>query len=117
MRTRAAGAFAGLALATAFAAYGQQSPPPPPAFAPPNLSEKGVRAMAWNCAACHGTNGREAPGSAVPGLAGRLAGEIVEAMAQFKEGKRAATLMHQIAKGYSDAEIAAMADYFSKQPR
>jgi len=38
-------------------------------------------------------------------------------MAQFKEGKRQATLMHQIAKGYTDAEIAALADYFSKQPR
>jgi cytochrome c553 len=38
-------------------------------------------------------------------------------MAQFKEGKRPATLMHQIAKGYSEAEIAAMAEYFSKQAR
>jgi sulfide dehydrogenase cytochrome subunit len=117
MRMRAAGAFAGLALAAAFAAWGQQPTPPPPAFAAPNLSEKGVRALAWNCAACHGTEGRAATGSAVPGLAGRPAGEIVEAMTQFKDGKRPATLMNQIAKGYSDAEIAAMAAYFSKQPR
>jgi len=38
-------------------------------------------------------------------------------LTQFKEGKRAATLMHQIAKGYTDAEIAAMADYFSRLAR
>ena len=38
-------------------------------------------------------------------------------MAQFRDGKRPATLMHQIAKGYSDAEVGALADYFSKQAR
>ena len=40
---------------------------------------------------------------------------IVEAMRAFKEGKREATVMHQIAKGYSDAEIAAIAAYFSQR--
>jgi cytochrome c553 len=117
MRTRAAGALAVLAITAAFTASGQQPAPPPPVFAAPNLGEKGVQAVAFNCAACHGTNGRAAPGSTVPGLAGRPAGEIVQLMTQFKEGKRPATLMHQIAKGYSEAEIAALADYFSKQPR
>jgi cytochrome c553 len=38
-------------------------------------------------------------------------------MKLFKEGKRAATLMHQIAKGYSDAEIAALAGYFAAQKK
>jgi len=38
-------------------------------------------------------------------------------MAQFKSGQRPATIMHQIAKGYSDAEIAALAAYFSALPR
>jgi len=110
---------AGLALAAAGGALAQQAapPPPPPAFAAPNLSESGVRAMAANCAACHGTGGRASPGSSVPGLAGRGEAEIAQAMAQFKSGQRSATLMHQIAKGYSDAEIAAIAGYFSKQPR
>jgi cytochrome c553 len=93
------------------------SPPPPPAFAAPNLSANGVRDMAANCASCHGTRGKSAPDSAVAALAGRPRDEMVQAMAQFKDGKRPATLMHQIAKGYSDAEIAAIADYFSKQPR
>jgi cytochrome c553 len=95
----------------------QPAAPPPPAFAAPNLSESGVRSMAAACAACHGTQGHAAPGSTVPALAGRARQDIVDAMAQFREGKRPATLMHQIAKGYGDAEVAALADYFSKQPR
>ncbi len=104
---------AGLLLGAA--AFAQQ--PAAPSFADSNLSEKGVRALAANCAACHGTNGRPAAGSTVAGLAGKPKGELQTAMMQFKEGKKPATVMHQLAKGYSDAEIAAMADYFSKQPR
>lgn len=108
---------AGLVVALGSAAALAQQPPAPPAFAAANLSEKGVRALAANCAACHGTQGRAAPGSPVAGLAGRPRDELVQVMAQFKSGQRPATVMHQIAKGYSDAEIAAMAEYFSKQPR
>jgi cytochrome c553 len=89
--------------------------PPPPSFAAPDLTEKGVRALAANCAMCHGTGGRPAPGSSVPGLAGRH--DIADAMRMFKDGKREATIMHQIAKGYGDAEIAALAAYFAKQPQ
>lgn len=117
MKLRATGHFSGLLLAAAFSASAQQPAPSPPAFAASNLTDKGVRAMAFNCAACHGTNGRPAAGSSVAGLAGRPAAEMVQAMQQAKEGKRPSTVMHQIAKGYSDAEIAALADYFSKQPR
>ena len=90
---------------------------PAPAFAAPNLTEKGVRSMAASCAACHGTNGRAAPGSTVAGLAGRSRDDLVQLMGQFKAGQRPATVMHQIAKGYTEAEIAAMADYFSRLPR
>ena len=100
-----------------FSAWAQQPAPPAPAFAASNLSPKGVQSMASACSACHGTNGHAAAGSAVPGLAGRSSAEIVQLMAQFKAGGRPATVMHQISKGYSDAEIAAMAEHFSRLPR
>ena len=105
--------------AAVFAAHAaaQQAAPPPPQFAEPNLSEGGVRSLAAACAACHGTQGRAAAGSSVSGLAGRPRDEIVQAMAQFKAGSRPATVMHQIAKGYGDAEIAALAEHFSRQQR
>jgi cytochrome c553 len=106
---------AALALAALGAAAQPAAPPPPPAFAAPSLTEAGVRSMASACAMCHGTNGRAVPGSAVAALAGKPAAEIVDLMAQFRDGKRPATIMHQVAKGYSDAEVAALADYFSKQ--
>ncbi len=107
-----------LALASAFVAtsLAQQPAPPAPAFAAPNLTPQGVAAMAANCAMCHGTQGRPTTGSSVVALAGRPAASTIEAMKAFKEGRRGdATIMHQIAKGYGDAEIAAMAAYFASQ--
>jgi cytochrome subunit of sulfide dehydrogenase len=89
---------------------------PAPAFAASNLSPTGVRSLAANCAACHGTNGVSA-GGAIAALAGMNKEYFVNQMKLFKEGKREATLMHQIAKGYSDAEIAALAQYFSEQKK
>ncbi len=91
-------------------------PRPPPTFAAPNLTPVGARALAANCSACHGTNGNSA-GGAVAGLAGMNKDYLVGQMKLFKEGKREATLMHQIAKGYSDAEISAMADFFAAQKK
>jgi cytochrome c553 len=95
--------------------HAQQPAPPAPSFAPSHVTGNGGRALAANCAPCHGTDGHAAPGSPLEPLAGRPAGRIIEIMAKFKDGTRPATLMHQIAKGYSDAEIAAIADYFEKQ--
>ena len=95
----------------------QQAPAPAPSFAPANLTSGGVRGLAANCAACHGTQGKPAAGSTLAGLAGRPKEEIVQVMGQFKSGQRPATVMHQIAKGYGDDEIAAIAEYFSRQPR
>jgi cytochrome c553 len=108
---------AALAAAAGGVASAQQPASPPPAFASPNLTEKGVRALAANCAICHGTEGRAAAGSNVRGLAGRPRQELVQILAAYRDGSRPATVMHQIVKGYGDAEIDAMADWFSKQPR
>lgn len=115
-----------VALAAAAPALGQQPPaatPPAaaapaaaPAFAAPNLSEEGARSLAASCAICHGTDGQRVAGTIVAGLAGRPKGELVAIMAAFRDGSRPATVMHQIAKGYGEAEIAAMAEWFSRQP-
>ncbi len=106
---------AGLAQAISIVAFAQQPAPPAPSFAAPDLSDAGARSLAATCTPCHGTGGKPAPGSAVAALAGR--NDIAEVMKAFKEGKREATIMHQVAKGFSDAETAALATYFAKQPR
>jgi cytochrome c553 len=69
--------------------------------------------IAASCAACHGTDGRSR--GAVPPLAGRDAKEIARAMREFRDGARSATIMQQIARGYTEAEIEAAAAYFAGQ--
>jgi cytochrome subunit of sulfide dehydrogenase len=113
---RTVSAAAILAVTLGAANLGAQQPAPP-AFPAPDLSERGALALAASCAACHGTHGKPARGSLVGGLAGRSKEDLVQIMTQYKSGQRPATVMHQIAKGYTDAEIAAMADHFSKQAR
>ena len=105
------------AIAMAFSGNVMGQQPLPPSFAEPNLGQAGAQRLAANCAACHGTSGRPASGSSVAGLAGRPRDELVQAMAQFKSGQRPATVMHQIAKGYTDAEIAVIAEHFSRLSR
>ncbi len=94
---------AGLAslLATAGAA--------PQAFADDEITRGQL--MAASCQACHGD---AASREGVPDLA-RLSPEvIVSQMKAFRDGEREATVMDRHAKGYNDAEIEAMAGYFSK---
>lgn len=71
---------------------------------------------ASTCASCHGTNGVPL-GEIVPGLAGKSKDEIVTTMKEFKAGKRQATIMHQIAKGYSEQQIELLAAYFAAQKK
>jgi cytochrome c553 len=48
----------------------------------------------------------------VPRLTGRKAAEIIAALAAFKSGQRPATVMDRIAKGFSDDEIRAIAEWY-----
>jgi sulfide dehydrogenase cytochrome subunit len=70
--------------------------------------------LANACAGCHGTHGGSA-GPSMPSLANQSKPAIVEAMKKFKSGERPSTVMGRLAKGYTDAEIEAIGEYFSKQ--
>ena len=76
-----------------------------------------VRSLAATCANCHGTDGRAVNGSAVPGIAGLPRDYIAAQMLAFKNGQRQATVMHQLAKGYSDAQIQQIATYFADEKK
>jgi cytochrome c553 len=71
-----------------------------------------ARNLSAACFTCHGTDGRSV-GNVPPSLAGRDRGELMEIMKGFRSGARPATLMHQQAKGYTDAQIEAIAGYFA----
>jgi sulfide dehydrogenase cytochrome subunit len=68
---------------------------------------------ATSCSGCHPAN--TATNSAVPRLAGRNAGELTAQMQAFRSGERPATVMDQIAKGFSEAEIQAIAAWYAAQ--
>jgi cytochrome subunit of sulfide dehydrogenase len=76
-----------------------------------------TKALAATCANCHGTMGRAVEGAAVPGLAGMPATYMAEQLKAFKAGTRPATVMHQLAKGYSDAQIEQIAAFFAAQKK
>jgi cytochrome c553 len=96
---------AALALLTAPALVSAQAP-----------SAQQVRGWAAACANCHGTQGQAlAPMQTLAGLPQEV---MVQRMQDFKTGKvPSATIMHQLAKGYSDEQIVAIAAYFAAQKR
>lgn len=93
-------------------AFAAPATPPATAPLPPGPSAApGAAAMAQTCAGCHGTDGRLRAAAFMP-LAGMPKAQLVQAMRDFRDGKRPATLMRHVAEGFSDGEIDAMASYF-----
>jgi cytochrome subunit of sulfide dehydrogenase len=70
-----------------------------------------VRSWAAACASCHGTGGVAQAGN--ESLAGVNKDDMLKKLMDFKTGKKPATIMHQLSKGYSDEQLAALATYFS----
>ena len=81
-----------------------------------SAQDTSARNMASACAICHGTDGRAATKDVMP-LAGLPKDHIATQMRAFRDGKRPATVMHQIAKGYSDEQIDQLASWFAAQKR
>jgi cytochrome c553 len=73
-----------------------------------------ARNLAATCANCHGTNGQARGDMKV--LAGVSAGKITTMLADFKSGAQPATIMHQIAKGYTDEQVRLIAAYYAALP-
>jgi cytochrome c553 len=73
------------------------------------------RNLAAPCAICHGTDGHSVGGSEP--LAGMPRPDMVRKLGEFKSGAKPATVMHQISKGYSDKEIALLAEFFATQKK
>jgi cytochrome c553 len=70
-------------------------------------------AGAASCSGCHATSARVA--TPVPRLVGLEREAIVKAMQEFRSGVKAATVMDRIAKGFTDAEIQAIAAWYAAQ--
>jgi cytochrome c553 len=83
----------------------------------PAIAQEDFKARNWAvaCNACHGTDGRSEGG--MPAIAGYNAPDLHRILMEFREGKRPATVMQQLAKGYSSDELRRIAEYFSRQTR
>lgn len=115
-----------LAASLTVKALAQTAPSPAPAAAPaaaptppapsPAANPNPVPAatMAHSCAACHGTNGQLGDEYFKP-LAGMPVQQFVRTMVDFREGKRSSTLMGHVAKGFTDADLKAMGEFFAAQ--
>ena len=71
------------------------------------------RNWAASCTGCHGTTGRSE--GSIPPLIGLQKAYIVTAMRDFRTGSRPATVMHQLAKGYTDEQVDRIAEYLASQ--
>lgn len=73
-----------------------------------------ARDLAATCANCHGTNGVSV--GEVESLAGKPRDELARRFQEFKKGTRPGTVMPQLAKGFTDEQIDAIAAWFAAQP-
>jgi sulfide dehydrogenase cytochrome subunit len=69
--------------------------------------------IARNCMGCHGLNGKS-PG-ADPTIYGKSADYLVQRLAEFRDGKRDATVMNRVMKGFADEDIRGLADYYASR--
>ena len=69
------------------------------------------KAKAGACAGCHGASGEGVKPN--PALAGKPEGEIVQALMDYKSGKRANPIMKTFATQLSDQDMANVAAYYA----
>ena len=69
--------------------------------------------IAANCAVCHGQGGAGA--GDIAKISDQTAKQIAENVRAFRDGKKPSTIMGRIAKGYTDAQIDAVANQLGKK--
>jgi cytochrome c553 len=75
----------------------------------PNLG----RNLASTCAGCHNIKGNALAG--MPPFSGESKESLLRMLKAYKDGKQPATVMHQLAKGYTDGQLELIAAYFAAQ--
>ena len=77
------------------------------------LDPAAVQVLAGPCASCHGPDGHS-PG-AIPSIAGLAEEQATERMLAFRNGTDpTATVMPRLMKGYDEAQIRALARWFTE---
>ncbi len=74
------------------------------------------QSLAATCANCHGTNGKGLPNQSIPLISQLSSEELLAQLLAYKSGTRPGTLMPQLAKGYTDAQLESIANQLGKKP-
>ncbi|MBC7501481.1 MAG: cytochrome C [Herminiimonas sp.] len=69
-----------------------------------------------SCTSCHAIDSGSRD-TVLPSLTTQSKDDLVAKMKAFKGGSRQATIMHQLAKGYSDEQIELIAGYLAAQKK
>ena len=80
----------------------------------PAQAADNIEGLAQSCNGCHGMKGVSSS-PRTPSIAGMSAGYLKMTLLQLKSGERHSTVMGAILNNRTDEEIAALAEYFSKQ--
>jgi cytochrome c553 len=73
------------------------------------LGAEDARALVAGCRSCHQANATK-----IPSLAGQSRESLVDKLRAFRTGSQPATVMPELVKGYTDAEIEAIAAYLAR---
>jgi len=76
------------------------------------IGAEDARALVAGCRSCH-----QASATNIPSLDGQSRESLVDKLRAFRTGSLPATVMPELVKGYTDAEIEAMAAYLARSER
>jgi len=74
-----------------------------------------TRSLAATCAHCHGTDGRAVANEPFKRLAGQPRDQLLALLMAFRAGERPATVMQQLARGFSPEQLDEIAGYLAAQ--
>ncbi len=86
-----------------------------PAISQTSTSNINQQALAATCANCHGTNGVGVPNAGMPQINHLTPDAMLTQLKAFKSGARSGTIMHQLAKGYTDEQLQTIANVLGKK--
>lgn len=81
----------------------------PPSLTSTNLSASA--ALSSSCSGCHG-----ATGTILPGFGHLDAAALSDRLAAYKNDRNGTTVMHRLARGYSDEQIVTISAYLAMEP-
>lgn len=91
-----------------------------PSVAQSSRAEPDWQARDWAmaCMSCHNASAPVSAGKAtLSALDGRPSAELMSSLRAMRDGKRPATLMPQLLRGYREDELQRIAAYFAAQPK